>query len=367
MNVLPSCAYYLRRVLKRISDSQKIPDLLQNSKACNHDLEGRLHFLYPSGYDKVVLHLEQLAYSHQHAQTHRDEVALEDITSQILWWLGYGVTIHPENAKIFVVDDTIETLKLVTTLLTKAGYNTDSALNGQLALAKIPSLKPNLILLDVNLPDIDGYQVYQKLQESSTTSNIPIVFLSGVDNIDNVQTHTQNRIGYLAKPFKPNNLLKCVNRYLEVFSPDQTLSNSALSHELSNRQQHAQRLICLSDDPISKDFDFYNGDSESAYFFRATLDGRYLRVSQAFAQRCGYDSAEDMISSVTNVWHQVYQPPNHQEQWSVCLQNPNRVRTLSTTIKTNNDGVTMNVLEKVCLIQDSYSRPLFYQGYMIEK
>ncbi len=365
MNVLPSCAYYLRRVLKRTNDSQNIPDLLQTVKNRQYDLEGRLHFLYPSeySYDKVILHLEQLIYSHQHAQTHRDQIALQDITSQILWWLGYGMTIYPANAKVFVVDDTIETLKLVTTLLAKAGYNTDSALNGQLALAKIPSLNPNLILLDVNLPDIDGYQVYQKLQESSKTANIPVIFLSGLDNIDTVPSHSQRQVGYLSKPFKPHSLLKYVNRYLEVCSPSETLTDETLTNELRSRQHYAQKLIYLSDDHLFKDTEFYSSAIEPTYFFRTTLDGRYLRVSQAFAQLCGYDSAEDMISNVTNVWEQIYDGATHQKQWSICLQYPNERKTLSAKIKTKQNQ-NLNITERISLFQDSYNRNLFYEGYI---
>ncbi|WP_215610771.1 response regulator [Leptothoe spongobia] len=365
MNVLPSCAYYLRRVLKRTCDSQNILDLVRTEKASNYDLAERLHFLYPNNYsyEKVVLYLEQLIYSHQHAQSQRDQVALEDITSQILWWLGYGITIHPANAKVFVVDDTIETLKLVTTLLSKAGYSTDSALNGQLALAKIPSLEPDLILLDVNLPDIDGYQVYQKLQESSDTANIPVIFLSGVDTINLQPQQCQNRVGYLAKPFKPHNLLKCVNRYLKAYSPGDTLTDDMLVNELKNRQQYAQRLIGLSDSYLAEDIAFHPQDGKATYFFRATLDGRYLRVSQAFAQLCGYDSTEDMISKVTNLWEQIYEHRAHQEQWTLCLQFPDKGRILSAKIKTQQNNV-LDVVEQICLIQDSYNRPLFYQGYI---
>lgn len=365
MHVLPSCTYYLRRVLKRTSDSHNMLDLLQTVKTHNHDLEGRLHFLYPSDYshEKVVLHLEQLTYSHQHAQSQRDQVALEDITSQILWWLGYGITIHPTNAKVFVVDDTIETPKLVTTLLSKAGYSTDSALNGQLALAKIPSLNPDLILLDINLPDIDGHQVYQKLQESSDTANIPVIFLSGIDTINLSPQQCQNRVGYLAKPFKPHNLLKCVNRYLKAYSPSAHLTDDVLVNELTNRQQHAQQLIGLSDSYLAEDIAFHPKDGKATYFFRATLDGRYLRVSQAFAQLCGYDSTEDMISKITNLWEQIYDHSAHQEQWAVCLQSPNKIKTLPAKIRTQQNSV-LDVIEKVYLIQDSYNRHLFYQGYI---
>lgn len=365
MNVLPSCAHYLRRVLKCTNKSQNILDLLQTAEEHSYSLEGRLHFLYPSDYSykKVVLHLEQLIYSHQYAQTYQDRLALQDVTSQILWWLGYGATIHPANTKVFVVDDTIETLKLVTTLLVKAGYKTDSALNGQIALAKIPSLNPNLILLDVNLPDMDGYRVYQKLQESSETANIPVIFLSGVDTIDNVHSHNQQRVGYLTKPFKPNSLLKCVNHYLKICSPGEMLTNGMLTEELQSRQYYAKRLIYSSDDCLSKDEELHGSNTESAYFFRATLDGRYLRVSRAFAQLCGYDSDEDMISTVTNLWSQIYEDKVHQEQWSLCLQYPNKIKTISAKIRTKQNRI-LDVVERISLIQDSYHRNLFYQGHL---
>lgn len=343
-----------------------MPDLLQSIQTCDQSLDGRLHFLYPSGYEKVVLHLEQLIYSHQHAQTHRDQVALQDITSQILWWLGYGVTIHPANAKIFVVDDTIETLKLVTTLLTKAGYKTDSALNGKLALEKIPWVNPDLIILDVNLPDINGYQVYEKLQKIDQLAQIPVVFLSGVDSINEILSQYKRRVGYLTKPFKPQGLLKCVHRYLKVRAPGHTFSDDVLADELASRQHYAAHLLCLSKQYPAREMGLCDESIENNYFFRTTLDGRYLRVSQRLAELHGYRSSEEMIANVTNVWQQIYDDTAHQEQWSICLQSPNTAKSLSTKIKTKHSK-RLNVTEKISLVQDNYHRNLFYEGYLCLK
>ncbi|MFK8186306.1 MAG: response regulator [Phormidesmis sp.] len=341
-----------------------MPDLLQSSQSHEASLEGRLHSLYANDSQKVILHLEQLIYSHQHAQVNRDELALQDITHNMLWWLGYGVNIHADNAKIFVIDDTIENLKLVTTLLTKAGYDTECALNGRLALAKIPLIKPSLILLDIKLPDIDGYQVYKALQASATTADIPVVFLSSVDTIQTVKNQHQHRVGYLSKPFKPHSLLNCVSRYLQSNSNSDALTNSMVSGEIKNRQRYAQQLpSSFIENHHDHDYLYEPPDTASPYFFRATLDGRYLRVSEAFAQLCGYDSSEDIISSVTNLWEQIYKNAAYKEQWRLCLQYPNQFRVFSTTVRTPKNP-TLEIVEKISLIQDSYNHNLFYHGYI---
>lgn len=358
MTLSPSCSYYIRRILKKTVDQPNTSDLLPSIKNGNRDIEDRLNFLYSNSYDKVILHLEKLVYSHQHARSCGDQIASQDITGRLLWWLGYGVTAHPIGARVFVVDDTIETLKLITTLLTQAGYETYSALNGTLALTRIASLNPDLIILDINLPDIDGYQVYKKLQAGSTTASIPVIFLSGMDS--SIHNPSKSQVGYLTKPFKPQNLLDHVNRHLKLCLSSKPLTEDVLTTELKSRQQYAQESLW---EHISQNAEQRDSNAGSDYFFRATLDGRYLRVSQSFAQLHGYDSAETMISSVTNLWQQIYPHTGHQEQWIACCQCPNQIKRFITKIKTKNNQI-LNVVEEISLIQDRYARNLFYQGYI---
>ncbi|MEL6814592.1 MAG: response regulator [Cyanobacteria bacterium J06598_3] len=364
ITLLPSCSHYLRRVLNETLDLRRLPDLLAAnnirgsaqpkdlSEALARDLDGRLNFLYPDGQsEQVVLHLEQLVYSRQHAQMSQNSQALQVITDQILWWLGYAVSTECVRPKILVVDDTIETLKLTSAILSQASYEVDSVLTGYLALDKVASARPDLILLDVKLPDIDGYAVYRQLQKVSETASIPVIFLSAVDVASEVQG-----ADYLPKPFKPSDLLKRISRHLEAPLP----SGRSFSSEWVNRQRQAHQLF-------SPDSSQGDGTArlalDSTCFFRVTLEGRYLRVSQEFARVCGYGSAAEMMATVNNVWPQVYAHPSHQQQWQAHLQAPNQPKTSPAQLVTKQKTIVA-VAETICVVQDKYDHCLFYQGWI---
>ena len=79
---------------------------------------------------------------------------------------------------ILIVDDTLESLQSLSATLSENGYTVLSAISGSMALITARLTRPNLILLDIKMPDIDGYEVCKKLKESKQTSDIPIIFLS---------------------------------------------------------------------------------------------------------------------------------------------------------------------------------------------
>lgn len=84
---------------------------------------------------------------------------------------------------ILIIDDTPDNLRILSWLLTKKGYSVRKALNWQMALTACQTLSPDLILLDINMPDINGYEVCQRLKANWQTWNIPIIFLSVLDDV----------------------------------------------------------------------------------------------------------------------------------------------------------------------------------------
>ena len=86
------------------------------------------------------------------------------------------------NDEIIVVDDTIVSLKLLSGILGKAGYSACTADNGELALQIIKSKRPSLILLDVMMPGMDGFEVCRRLKANEKTRDIPVIFISALDD-----------------------------------------------------------------------------------------------------------------------------------------------------------------------------------------
>jgi len=117
--------------------------------------------------------------------------------------------------KILIVDDEKELVKLVTFNLTIAGYEVLSANNGIEALEICESEKPALIILDIMLPRIDGWEVCRRLKQNPKTSNIPIIMLSALSEVDDkLKGFDLGTDDYVTKPFSPRELVVRVKRVL---------------------------------------------------------------------------------------------------------------------------------------------------------
>ena len=112
------------------------------------------------------------------------------------------------NYKILIVDDNATNVLLASKIVQKAGYKIDSASNGHEALQKVENDKPDLILLDIMMPGMDGYEVAQKIKENPETSDIVILFLTALDKMENeIKGFSLGAGDYITKPFRPDVLL----------------------------------------------------------------------------------------------------------------------------------------------------------------
>lgn len=120
-----------------------------------------------------------------------------------------------EQKRILVVDDEPSIVKLATISLTREGYEVSEAYNGEEAIKKANEEKPDLILLDIMMPKMDGWEVTKHLKDNDDTKNIPIIMLTskgvreqGVEGMGVVDE-------YFTKPFSPSGLAKLVQNVLE--------------------------------------------------------------------------------------------------------------------------------------------------------
>lgn len=121
----------------------------------------------------------------------------------------------PKNRKILVVDDSATVRKLISGKLEKSGHEVFCAVDGLDALEKIKEFVPDLILLDINMPRMDGYQVCKLIRSSDQTKDVPIVMISGKDGFfDKVRGRMAGTTGYITKPFGPETLMKMVETYI---------------------------------------------------------------------------------------------------------------------------------------------------------
>ena len=118
--------------------------------------------------------------------------------------------------RILIVDDDVDALKLIGLMLEKKGYDIDAATTGTQGLEKALEQKPDLIILDVMMPDMDGYRVAQQLRKSPETEKIPILFFTAKTSInDKISGFQAGGDDYLTKPIHPAELISRVEALLQ--------------------------------------------------------------------------------------------------------------------------------------------------------
>jgi two-component system phosphate regulon response regulator PhoB len=130
--------------------------------------------------------------------------------------IGILANVGGMKAKILVVDDEPDVLDLVTYNLGQAGFQTQTAADGAEALRKARSFTPDLILLDLMLPELDGLEVCKLLRRDAKTSAIPIIMLSArAGEMDRIVGLELGAVDYVPKPFSPRELVLRVKKRLE--------------------------------------------------------------------------------------------------------------------------------------------------------
>lgn len=139
---------------------------------------------------------------------------------------------------ILIVDDTPNNLRLLSKTLSEQGYKVRCAINGSMALLTIKAKIPDLILLDINMPDMDGFEICQKLKQTELTQHIPIIFISASGKLDDkVKAFEVGGADYISKPFQIPEVLARVSNQLNLQSLRQQLiqKNQLLQIEIYNR------------------------------------------------------------------------------------------------------------------------------------
>lgn len=145
--------------------------------------------------------------------------------------------ISPEQAKILIVDDEPDNLRLLSQILVKQGYEVRKAINGSTALMGVEKFAPDLILLDVNMPGMNGYEVCKKLKGDRKTKQITVIFLSASDRVmDKVQAFEVGGVDYITKPFQVPEVLARVETHIKIkrFNQMRETLSRAIVHDLKN-------------------------------------------------------------------------------------------------------------------------------------
>ena len=133
---------------------------------------------------------------------------------------------------ILIVDDTAHVRQLLAAMLKTRGYDVQAAESGAHALKAVRDLSPDLILLDIMMPEMDGYEVCKRLKDDPQTRDIPVIFISALEQTDDkVKAFSAGAVDYVSKPFQIKEVIARVGAQLSLRSMQKQLQ--AASEELA--------------------------------------------------------------------------------------------------------------------------------------
>lgn len=194
------------------------------------------------------------------------------------------MTISEAN-KIFLVDDQQINLQLLNIVLRDQGFELLSATSGEEAIAKIQETMPDLILLDIMMPGIDGFETCNQLKSIPTVKDIPIIFMSALTQAkDIVKGFELGGVDYITKPFEAKEVLVRINNQINIRRLNQELNkqNEILKQEIEQRKKVEEKLNIL----------FQASQQSPASIVITNIEGNITYVNPKFEELSGYHQEE---------------------------------------------------------------------------
>lgn len=182
------------------------------------------------------------------------------------------------STRILVVDDTPENLAVLTRVLRDHGHAVVTALSGKRALQVATREPPDLMLLDVRMPEMDGYEVCRRFKADPVLSAIPIIFISAATDTEiKIKAFTSGGVDFISKPFEPEEVLARVQTHLALHALERNLEQRliARTEQLTASERRYRSLV----ETLHDDYFFYSLNSTD----------RMVYVSQSITAVLGYD------------------------------------------------------------------------------
>ncbi len=217
----------------------------------------------------------------------------------------------PIVPNILIVDDVPDNLKVLGNILKPDGYRIRSVLNGEIALQVTEKEKPDLILLDIMMPEMDGFEVCSRLKKNPSLNDVPIIFISSLNDTDDiVKALTSGGADYITKPFKPEEVKARVATHLNIYNQRRELQQQKNELEQQKNELQQQRNVLQNQ---SKELLELNATKDKffsiiAHDLRSPFNG-FLGLTQIMAEELPsltmkelQEIAVDMRISATNLF-----------------------------------------------------------------
>jgi|GEM_PF-1014112 len=229
-----------------------------------------------------------------------------------LYWAALGPAMRDTPASILIVDDIAENLHVLSTVLGRAGYVCRPVTSGEMALRTMESALPDLLLIDVRMPEMDGFTLCQRIKAGEHTRDVPVVFISAVaDASEKVKAFEAGGVDYITKPFHAAEVLARVRTHLALREARARLQqlNSELEERVSARTeelQQANRLLLAeirerqqTEEALRQSEERYRLLIETAQegVWQIDAGGHTVFVNARLAEMFGY-APDDMLGRV---------------------------------------------------------------------
>ena len=155
--------------------------------------------------------------------------------------VGLNDGVAAQGGGIVIVDDNPDNLRVLSTILQDTGYKVRPAVNGEIAIASIQNLPPELILLDIRMPGIDGYEVCRRLKADERSRDIPVIFISALlEAEDKLAAFRAGGVDYVTKPFEAEEVLARVHTHMQLYRMQRNLEGEVTSRTEELRRTYLE-------------------------------------------------------------------------------------------------------------------------------
>ncbi len=206
---------------------------------------------------------------------------------------------------ILIVDDTPTNLQVLCALLSDAGFEVAIAQTGEMALEILDMIEPQMVLLDVMMPGIDGYETCRRFKENPRTAHIPVIFMSALsEGLNKVKAFEVGAVDYITKPIDTSETLARVRHHLEFQAAQSGLAQ--LNRELEERvEQRTAALVKEAEERHRASAQFRSIFSQAPIGMAVTdAKGEFVDVNQSLCEVLGHTKTELLELS----WHHFIHP-----------------------------------------------------------
>ncbi len=230
---------------------------------------------------------------------------------------------------ILCVDDSAMSLTHLKHILSKEGYNVTTADGGKAALSEVEKSLPDLILLDIEMPDMNGFLVIEELKKNMQTHNIPVIFLTGNDDHESKQkAFSLGAVDYIVKPFQPYEVKARAKVHLKLSVATKSIIESQAAKLKQIKDAQESILIKPEDLPEAKFSVYFNSLSEAGGDFYDVLKISDDLFTYFVADVSGHDIATSYISPAVKALLKQNSSPIYTSEETVGMMNQVLSKTL---------------------------------------